>query len=200
MKKFLSYFIYWLIQCTWGLPLTLVGAITALILLITGHKPKLLGPTVYFEVGENWGGLELGGFFLCCRNASPHTKYHECGHGIQNMIWGPLMPFVICIPSAVRYWLRKMPTRLKKSLFNLFFLLGALVITTLLACITGPLLHWHWVTIGIEILRLYFTIISIWLTLIEIPKYNKGYVEYDSIWFESQATKLGTKIYKKKED
>ena len=88
MKKFLSYFIYWLIQYTWGLLLTLVGAVTALILLITGHKPKLLGPTVYFEVGENWGGLELGGFFLCCRNASPQTKYHECGHGIQNMIWG----------------------------------------------------------------------------------------------------------------
>ena len=32
---------------------------------------------------------------------------HECGHGIQNCIWGPLMIFVVCIPSATRYWYRE---------------------------------------------------------------------------------------------
>ena len=32
---------------------------------------------------------------------------HEYGHSIQNLWWGWLMPFVICIPSAVRYWYRE---------------------------------------------------------------------------------------------
>ena len=105
MKKILSYTVYWILQCTWGIIMTFIGAVAALGLIITGHKPKHMGPTVYFEVGEGWGGMELGGFFLCSKNSSMHTKYHECGHGIQNIIWGPLMPFVVCIPSAARYWL-----------------------------------------------------------------------------------------------
>ena len=199
-KKILSYIVYWIIQCTWGIIMTLIGGIAALVLMLTGHKPKTIGPNVYFEVGNNWGGINLGPFFICSKDASEDTKYHECGHGIQNLIWGPLMPFIISIPSVVRYWLRKMPTRLKKSFFNLFFLLGSIIITTLLACITGPLLHLHWTTIAIEILRIYFLLVSIWLTVFEIPKYEKGYVEYDEVWFEGQATKWGTKIYKKKED
>ena len=123
MKKFFKYFGYWLLQCTWGLPMNLIGAIVALVLLITGHKPKTLGPNVYFEVGEYWGGLELGGFFICCKQSDMDTKYHEAGHGIQNIIWGPLFPFVIWMPSALRYWLRNMSTPMKKSLFNLFYLL-----------------------------------------------------------------------------
>lgn len=199
-KKILSYTVYWLIQCTWGIVMTLIGVIAAFALLITGHKPKTLGPNVYFEVGENWGGINFGPFFLCSKDSSISTKYHESGHGLQNLIWGPLMPFVISIPSAVRYWLREMPTRLKKSIFNLIFLVASLILTTGLACITGLIFHWHWVTIGIEILRIYFTLISIWLTLFEIPRYNQGYVPYDSIWFEGQATTWGTKIYEKKED
>ena len=60
------------------------------------------------EVGGNWGGLELGAVALC-GNYYPSAWYeevrlHEAGHGIQNLWWGPLMLFVICIPSAIRYW------------------------------------------------------------------------------------------------
>lgn len=29
------------------------------------------------------------------------------GHAIQNIILGVFMPFVVCIPSAVRYWWRE---------------------------------------------------------------------------------------------
>jgi hypothetical protein len=31
----------------------------------------------------------------------------------------------------------------------------------------------------------------------EIKKYDKGYVDYDDIWFEGQATRWGTKVFKK---
>ena len=27
--------------------------------------------------------------------------------------------------------------------------------------------------------------------MLEIPKYDKGYVDYDSIWFEGEASRLG---------
>lgn len=199
-KKVLSYIVFWLIQCTWGVIMTTIGAVAALVLIIAGHKPKTMGPMVYFQVGMGWGGIELGGFFICSKTCDVDTKYHEGGHGLQNLIWGPLMPFVVCIPSATRYWLREMPTRLKKGLFNLYFLLTALVVTTGLACFTALVLHSTVLTIFAEILRVYFCIVSIWLTVFEIPKYDKGYVDYDAIWFEGQATEWGTKVYGKKED
>lgn len=104
MNKFLFY----LLSFTWGLPMTLVGCIVALALLITGHKPKKYGYCWYFEVGNNWGGLELGITFLTDKTPSEHTKIHEMGHGLQNCYWGLLMPFVICIPSAIRYWYREL--------------------------------------------------------------------------------------------
>lgn len=189
---------FWFVQCTWGFIMTFIGALVTLGLIIAGKKPKRIGPEIYTEVGKNWGGLELGGFFICNKNAGNKTKYHECGHAIQNLIWGPLFPFIIAIPSATRYWLRKCNTRMKKSLFNLFYLLISLVVTTL-----GAILFSHYV-IGIkaiviifEALRIYFLLVSIWMSTIEIPKYDKGPIPYDAIWFEGQATKWGEKIFKK---
>ena len=104
MNKFLFY----LLSFTWGLPMTLIGCIVSLALLITGHKPKKHGYTWYFEVGDYWGGVELGVCFLTDKTSDMDTKNHEHGHAIQNCFWGPLMPFVICIPSAIRYWYREL--------------------------------------------------------------------------------------------
>jgi hypothetical protein len=36
------------------------------------------------------------------------TKWHEHGHAIQSCIFGPLFPFIIGIPSVVRWWYRKL--------------------------------------------------------------------------------------------
>lgn len=99
--------IFYILSFTWGLPLTIVGGLVALVLLITGHKPKCFGWCLYFEVGEGWGGFEMGPIFLCSKTCSEHTKIHEFGHGIQNCYFGPLMIFVVCIPSAIRYWIRE---------------------------------------------------------------------------------------------
>lgn len=107
MKRVLSYIGFWLISLTWGCIMTFIGAVVALVLLIAGKKPQRIGPNIYFRVGKHWGGVELGPFFLVDSTAGKHTVCHECGHGIQNCIWGPLMPFVICIPSATRYWYRE---------------------------------------------------------------------------------------------
>lgn len=197
-KKILSYTVYWLIQCTWGFIMTFIGACAALGLILTGHKPKHLGPTIYFEVGEHWGGMELGGFFLCDKTSSIHTKYHECGHSLQNMILGPLMPFVVCLPSAARYWLYEFETKVKKTTYAACLLISSVALFTLLAWLmtfTGV----KALVISCEVLRLYFIGLVLWLSKFQIPKFEYEEPDYDSVWFEGCATNWGTKVYGKKE-
>ncbi len=99
--------LYYFLNFTFGLPMTLIGLIVSLVFLITGHKPKRFAGSVYFELGHNWGGLSLGPFFICQEGCDEAIKTHEFGHSIQNCMFGPLMPFVVGIPSAVRYWYRE---------------------------------------------------------------------------------------------
>lgn len=106
-NKKLKKFIYYFLSLTWGSLMTTVGCFVAVALLITGHKPKKHAGCFYFEVGESWGGFELGLFFVCSRTSGKSTKDHEFGHNIQNCILGPLMPFIVSIPSAIRYWYRE---------------------------------------------------------------------------------------------
>ena len=129
---------FYALSFTWGLPLTLIGLIVAAVLLCAGEKPKKWGLCCYFEVGENWGGLELGVIFLTNKSPSVTCRNHELGHGIQNCWFGFLMPFIVCIPSAIRYWYRAI--RRKRGLPNK--------------------------------------------------------TAYDDIWFEGQATRLGTEYMK----
>ena len=189
---------FWFIQCTWGFIMTLIGAITVGILMLMGNKPQHIGPNIYIQTGYGWGGINLGPFFICSKSSGDETKYHECGHGLQNMIWGPLFPFVIGFPSLIRCWIRNRTTHLGKSLFNLAYFLISIVVTTAGAILFGPVIDgFKWLTIVFEVLRLYFLLVSIWLSALEIPKYDHGYIDYDSIWFEGQATRLGIKVYKK---
>lgn len=123
---------FYALSFTWGLPLTLIGCVVALVLMALGYKPKKWDYCWYFEVGEGWGGLELGVFFLKDKSVSDRIPRHETGHAIQNCYFGPLMIFLVCIPSAIRYWWRE--------LFG-----------------------------------------------------GKG--SYDDIWFEGQATRLGTELH-----
>lgn len=98
---------FWLLSLTWGSPMTLFGAFTALGLLLTGHRPHRFRFLVYFETGEHWGGFECGGFFVVQRGADDALKRHEAGHAVQNLIFGPLTPFLVSVSSAVRYWVRR---------------------------------------------------------------------------------------------
>lgn len=99
-------YLYYILSWTWGLPMTLVGAIVASVLVLFGYKPKKYGYSYHIEVGKNWGGLNLGMFFLTEENTSEHTKMHEVGHGLQNCIFGVFMPIIVTIPSVIRYHYR----------------------------------------------------------------------------------------------
>lgn len=91
--------------------MTLVGLITAFALVCLGNKPKRYGYCLHFVVGKNWGGLNLGLVILTDNNPTEHTKAHEHGHALQNCLYGFLMPFVVAIPSAIRYWHRELNCR-----------------------------------------------------------------------------------------
>ena len=130
--------LYNLLSFTWGGIMTLIGGIAALIAICCGIKPRRHGGMIYLAIGENWGGLSLGRVFFCGKDSveDESLKNHEFGHSFQNAWWGPLFPFVIAIPSGIRYWYR------------------------------------------------------------ELKYYRKGKqpsTNYDSIWFEGQATNLGNK-------
>ena len=101
---------FYIQNLTWGLPLNIVGFVVAIVLLCTGHKPSKHGGCLYFQVGKGWGGLNLGLVMLTDDKPTEHTKNHEFGHAIQNAKYGLAMPFIVCIPSAIRYWYRQMVT------------------------------------------------------------------------------------------
>lgn len=113
-------FLFWLASFTWGCLMSLWGFIVALVLLISGYRPKRFHFFLQFEVGEYWGGFECGPIFVTDKTSTERIKRHEAGHGIQNIILGPLMPFLISIPSAVRYWYRRISLKTgKKKPFEL---------------------------------------------------------------------------------
>lgn len=121
MKKVL----YWIGQLTWGIVMSLIGLITALIcILFLKGKVHKNGYTIIIEIGGNWGGINLGCISLCggyttvCpdENWFQHTRRHEFGHSLQNLIFGPLFPFIVAIPSAIRYHYQNY--RSKKGLPN----------------------------------------------------------------------------------
>ena len=188
MKRFLFYFL----NLTWGLPLNIVGGLVAFVLLIARKKPKRWGDCFYFEIGEGWGGVNFGliiitdkTFSICCLN-------HEHGHAIQNCFFGVFMPFIVNIPSTIRYWLRKFKTQKSKYIYStiIAFCIG----------IIGCSFNFSHLTIFDVIgnlLIVYAVIICGWLVEKEIPQYKSNkYIDYDAIWFEGQATKLGTKYVK----
>ena len=94
--------IFYFLTFTWGLPFTMLGLIAALALRLGGHKPKKHGYCYYFEVGENWGGINLGLFFIVNKGSSAAIRDHEHGHAVQNCYLGPLMLVLVAIPSLLR--------------------------------------------------------------------------------------------------
>lgn len=92
-----------------GWALSFVGVIVYGVLRLFRQKPKdYKGICPYFEIGKNWGGLEMGWFFICGISTSEKLKNHEVGHCIQNAFVGGFRMLFLSICSALRYWYRKM--------------------------------------------------------------------------------------------
>lgn len=103
---------FYLLSFTWGLPMTLAGLAVACGMLLTGHRIHRFGPCFYFERGKNWGGMTWGFVIVVCEGAGAGLLAHELGHAMQNCRFGPFMPFLVGIPSSLRYHARRIFTRM----------------------------------------------------------------------------------------
>lgn len=107
--------LYYLLACTWGILMTLLGWILTLILFLfklicwKGVSFKKYYWIYCVKVGPDyWGGCEMGLMFLRdWKSRDAYINPHEWGHSVQNSILGVLFPFLVAIPSATRYWLRE---------------------------------------------------------------------------------------------
>lgn len=132
MKKVLLGIGYWILQLTWGILMTFIGFfVTMFCLIFLKGKIHRNGYGFITEVKGNWGGVSLGAFALCGSYNQPngpcydpdwydHTRKHEFGHSIQNLFMGPFFPFIVAIPSAIRYWL-DMYGKLKSEYDSVWF-------------------------------------------------------------------------------
>ena len=183
---------FWILSYTWGIIMTLIGTIAAIALIITKHKPKTLGPCIYFKIGYGWGIVSLGPFLIMGKDCGSIEGKHEFGHCIQNSILGPFMIFLIIIPCILRSCIRRWKLHDDRLCF--------LTVTTifLLVSIATPLAivaRYSYNLILIYLATgwaLYLKILSVW-QLSEIKKYYYSELDepYDSIWFERWATRLG---------
>lgn len=183
--------LYWVLSYTWGIVMTLAGSLVAVVLIITGHKPKKFGWDIYFNVGKWWGGLELGPFFLVDSFDDLETKCHEHGHGFQNIIVGPLFPFLVGIPSSIRYWLREFHTHTKRTIYCCV-LSAVLISISIVGLVLGSIyVEWlKWVSLT---LFFYFVMLSAWL-FEELKKHKDKFPLYDDFFPEGNATQTGKKF------
>lgn len=111
---------------TWGLPVNIGGAVVALAMLATGHKPQKYGNCIHFDVGDNWGGGSCGVFIFTGKNVPEKVKQHEAGHSLQNCYYGPLMPLLVNLPSTTRFLVRGaleklLPGSVKTDYYSVWF-------------------------------------------------------------------------------
>lgn len=208
-KKVLFSILFWLSSLTWGIIMTSIGLIITGILNLVKFSGKIAGYdlkikthtngcSLITEVGGNWGGLELGAVALCgnysktSKNWFEHTRRHEFGHSIQHLYLGPLFIFVVAIPSATRYWITEFKGRKNKNIFGIC-ICAALLLIAGLSSLLGIFIN-PWFYILPAFIVVYTAIYGSWLLNIEIPKYDDRAPEYDSIWFEGGATRIGTKF------
>lgn len=115
--------LYYILNLTWGLPLTLLGYILTLIMLPGTLEIKKYNYIygVQLMVGRfdecSWG-FEMGTCFFTSLGGYKYTdlKAHEFGHTCQNAILGPFQLFLVTIPSIIRFWWRRYLTKKGKTL------------------------------------------------------------------------------------
>ena len=94
---------FWMLSCTWGIIMTMIGAIGAAVFLIMGHRPARVGYSYMFVIGQGWGAVSIGPFLWMSEGMAKQTemRLHETGHSIQNCLWGVLFRFIVIIPSLL---------------------------------------------------------------------------------------------------
>lgn len=86
--------------------MTLLGAALATIMLLCGHKAKIYNRCFCFICGK-CSGFSLGCFIFVGKYTKEKLLQHEVGHAVQNCMYGLLMPFIVALPSFIRFHYRR---------------------------------------------------------------------------------------------
>jgi hypothetical protein len=92
---------------TKGWATSVIGSIVYFVLGFLCCTPHYYFGIPYFEIGKGWGGVEMGWFFIVCKDNDTHLKNHEVGHLVQNAEVGGLSMVWWSLCSCVRYWWRE---------------------------------------------------------------------------------------------
>ena len=86
----------------------LVAGILVFVNLFTKNMEfKKYHGVLEIKIGKNWGGCDLGLVYLRDTTSGASVSNHELGHSFQ--VWlGIFFPFVVAIPSAIRWWIRRL--------------------------------------------------------------------------------------------
>ncbi len=95
---------FYILSFTWGLPMTLIGLIVAAVMMLRGKKPTIYKGCIHFHSRYN---LNLG-IVILSEESDRYIMNHEYGHALQNCVYGIFSPFIVTIPSAIRYWYREL--------------------------------------------------------------------------------------------
>lgn len=107
--KGLGLVLFYILSLTWGLLQTIIGMLVFLFFFIFMHRKThyaFVAGRIAIVTDGSFGGASLGLFYVISKHYSTQTHAHELGHSLQNILWGPLFPFVIGIPSFTRalFW------------------------------------------------------------------------------------------------
>lgn len=104
-------FVFYLLSFTYGALMSIIGFLILLPFLpakrVGCYKGRLYG-VFPKSFGSGWG-FEMGCFYFVSEDCKENLKLqrHELGHGLQNILLGPLMPILVSIPSVIRFWYRE---------------------------------------------------------------------------------------------
>jgi hypothetical protein len=104
--------LFYILSLTWGIIFTLVGLFVFLYITMFRKDEYIVksvaGRIALISKGSQFGGISLGIVYINASHNSERTHLHELGHTVQNMYFGPLFLFLVAIPSAIRYWFRRL--------------------------------------------------------------------------------------------
>ena len=97
---------FYVIQWTWGLLENIIGLAVYLFFHKQTHfKVDKAIATLLPIKGK--GNFSLGMFIFIEENQRDITIAHEVGHCYQNCYYGIFKPFIVSIPSVIRFWVFK---------------------------------------------------------------------------------------------
>lgn len=93
---------------------TVAGVLSFINLFTKNMEIKPYHGVLEIRIGKSWGGCDLGLVYLRDKTSTESVSQHELGHSFQ--VWlGIFFPFVVAIPSMIRWWIRRLqPNKVHK--------------------------------------------------------------------------------------